>query len=83
MNVATADFTLLYNSKDITADIARQVISLSYTDKITGESDELEITLEDADARWQNTWYPEKGAQLQLKIYQESQQLDCGVFRDR
>jgi len=80
MNLPTANFSLLYNGKDITADISNQVISVEYSDKLTGQSDELEIKLEDTDGRWQNGWYPEKGATLQMFIRQGSQQLNCGTF---
>lgn len=80
MNLSTATFTLTYNNKDITSDIAQYVLNLSYTDKVKGESDELEITLEDSDGRWMNGWYPDKKAKLNLIIRQGYRQLDCGSF---
>ena len=80
MNLPIAEFTLLYNNKDITTDISAYVIGISYTDKVTGESDELEISLEDADGRWINGWYPEKKSQLQVTIRSAGKQLNCGTF---
>jgi phage protein D len=80
MKLPIVDFTLLYNGKDISSDVSDQVLSIEYDDKIKGESDELNILLEDTDKRWQNSWYPEKGASLQLFIRDRYQQLDCGTF---
>lgn len=76
MNVAATPFTVLYNTKNITADIAKYMLSIGYKDKTHGESDEIEIELEDVDALWQNGWYPEKGAKLTVTMGL----LQCGVF---
>jgi phage protein D len=76
MNVPAPKFTVLYNSKNITSDISKHMLSLSYNDKTEGESDEIEIELEDVDLKWQNSWYPEKGAKLTVTI----ESLKCGVF---
>jgi len=76
MNVSIPKFTVLYNNKNITADISKHMISLTYNDKTEGESDEIEIEVEDVDLKWQNSWYPEKGAKLTVTI----ENLKCGVF---
>jgi len=76
MQVAAPKFTVLYNNRNITKDIARYMLSISYNDKTAGESDEVEIELEDTDQLWQNSWYPEKGANLTVTI----EGLKCGVF---
>jgi len=76
MNVPAPKFTVLYNNKNITADISKYMISLTYNDKTEGESDEIEIEVEDVDLKWQNSWYPEKGAKLTVTI----ENLKCGVF---
>ena len=76
MNIATPKFTVLYNNKNITNDISKYMLSLTYSDKTEGESDEIEIELEDVDLRWQNSWYPEKGAKLTVTI----ESLKCGIF---
>jgi len=80
MNLPSFDYTVLYNTKDITRDIAGQIEGIQYADKVAGESDTLEITLDDTDLLWQNGWYPEKGDSMQLIIRQAGQQLDCGTF---
>jgi len=76
MNLPAPKFTVLYNNKNITSDISKHMISLTYNDKTEGESDEIEIQVEDVDLRWQNSWYPEKGAKLTVSI----ENLKCGVF---
>ena len=76
MTVEAPKFTVLYNSKNITEEITRYLLGLTYSDKTHGESDEVEIELEDVDGRWRNNWYPEKGAKLTVSIGR----LNCGVF---
>lgn len=65
-------FTVKYKGADIT----RYVTRLSYNDKAHGESDELTLTVEDTDGRWQNGWYPTKGDKLEATI----RSMPCGVF---
>jgi len=43
----SGSFVLVYNSKDITKDITKNLISVSFSDKTEKESDELDITVED------------------------------------
>lgn len=81
MNVASPTYSVLYNGKDISVDISHSLISMTYEDKVSGEADELEITLEDKMGRWQNEWYPQKGAYLTVKVGISGENLDCGVFQ--
>jgi phage protein D len=80
MNLSVATFTLIYNGKDISEDVSNQVLTVEYQDKVTGQADEISVTLEDTDRRWQNSWYPTKGDTLQLYIRSAGQQLYCGTF---
>lgn len=59
---------ILYNGKDISTDISQYIKSLSYTDELSGEADDINITLEDRDRLWQSEWMPEKGATLDVSI---------------
>lgn len=77
MKILATAFTVLYNTKNITADIAKYMLSITYKDKTHGESDEIEIEVEDVDALWSNGWYPEKGAKLTVTMGA----LKCGVFQ--
>jgi hypothetical protein len=72
MNVESPKYKVKYKGADITA----FVIALDYTDKVHGESDELTLTVEDTDARWQNSWYPTKGDKLTATIGS----MGCGTF---
>ncbi len=77
-----------YNNKDISVDISKYLKSISYTDNLSGEADDLQITLEDKAGLWQSTWIPEKGtlldATLQQKYWQTlsalPQSLRLGLF---
>jgi phage protein D len=74
-------FKIIYDGKDITADVTDHVLSISYTDNDEKEADEIEITLEDVDALWRNSWYPQKGSTLKVAIgYDDGITVDCGTF---
>lgn len=78
--VQTPKFIVEYNGKDISADLTPHLVSLTYTDHVKGKSDEVEISLEDADARWRNEWYPQKGDTLNVQIGFVNNLVDCGEF---
>jgi len=80
LNLQPATYQILYNNKNITKDISAHLVQLTYADKVAGESDELELQLEDADLLWQNDWYPGKGAKISAVIEQDGLQLKCGEF---
>lgn len=80
MNVPRVQYEIIYNGKDITADIKQHVKSFSYTDKAQGEADELEIILEDVEGLWKNEFYPTKGDTVSAKIFDANGTLDCGIF---
>lgn len=72
---------IVYERKDISAELAPYLLSVSYTDNLSGESDELEISLEDTDGRWRGDWYPGKGDRLSAAIGYAGQELiPCGEF---
>lgn len=73
---------VIYNGKNITEDISRFLISVSYTDKVSGESDDIDIKLDDSDGLWANSWYPQKGSTISLEIgYDNGKMLPCGTFQ--
>ena len=74
-------FKIEYENKDITASIAPNVISVSYSDCEHGKSDEVEIQIEDRDNLWKSCWYPSKCDTINLNIGYESEKLlNCGSF---
>jgi phage protein D len=80
MNLTTATYRILYNNRNITTDVSDHLLSLTYTDKVAGEADEIELRLEDADNLWQNDWFPEKGATITAEISSGDSKLECGSF---
>lgn len=57
-----------YNGKDISTDLQQYLKSVSYTDNMSGEADDLQLTLEDRAGLWQAAWMPEKGATLDVSV---------------
>lgn len=55
-----------YDGKDISSYLEPYLKSISYTDNMSGEADDLQITLMDKDGLWQSSWLPEKGATLDV-----------------
>lgn len=80
MNVRQPKFKIEYAGKNITDDITRYLISVTYTDHSEGESDEVEVRLEDSDGLWRSSWYPTKGEKVTLSIGYEDQLVPCGTF---
>lgn len=66
--VPQPQFKLTYDQKDITTELAPYILQITYTDVLEGESDELEVNIEDRDHRWKNGWFPGKGDKLALQI---------------
>ena len=59
---------ILYNTKDISNDITPHLKSFSFNDVMSGEADDINITLEDREELWQGDWLPEKGDTLKVSI---------------
>lgn len=57
-----------YDDKDISADLQPYLKGVSYTDNLSGEADDLQLTLEDREGLWQSTWFPDRGATLDVSI---------------
>lgn len=77
-----ASFRLLYGHADISADVSARLVSVTYTDHLQGESDELEIKVEDGDGLWKGPFYPTKGDDMELWMGWEGEALlPCGVFQ--
>lgn len=68
MNARRCLVMVSYNGKDISADLQQYLKSVSYTDNMSGEADDLQLTLEDRQGLWQSSWMPEKGATLDVSI---------------
>lgn len=78
--VPKAIIKVVYNGVNITEDVSRHLISFQHTDNVSGKSDEIELTLDDASAQWRNEWYPSKGDKINCKIGWPGDVLNCGDF---
>jgi phage protein D len=75
-------WVLTYAGRNITADVTGMVTAISYRDQVEHLSDEVELTLEDSDHRWQGPWFPVRGDFVELFIgYEGEELLDCGDFQ--
>jgi len=76
-----------YEGKEITADIGSYLVSFSYSDPASGKADGIDLTLEDREAWWKESWFPEEGSKIKAEIVCENwksegdlQVLKCGTF---
>jgi phage protein D len=76
----TPFFKVTYNGTDITADISRYLLRLTVADKAQGESDEINIELEDTEALWRGPWYPSKGDKLTVELGYTDLAFSFGTF---
>lgn len=81
MRARKPSWSILYESKDVSDDIAEMVTSVTYTDELKARSDELELTVEDTRALWRTGWFPAKTDRLVVAIgYEGEPLLPCGKF---
>lgn len=66
--VPEAFFSLSYQQRDITHDVTEHLLTLDYADYLSGQSDELSVTLEDIEGKWIGPWYPGHGDTLTLSL---------------
>lgn len=80
MKPRTPQYILTIAGKDVTADVAGYLKTLTYVDKTRNETDELTILLEDTDGLWMGPWYPQKGDTLTASIGYDDALVPCGEF---
>jgi phage protein D len=86
MQARRSSVTLLYQDKDITADIAGDVTDISY-DEGFGRADLLTVSLQDRYDKWLLKWRPKTGERMKLNIKVsdwtregDNRTLKCGDF---
>lgn len=81
LRVPTPKVVVVYAGKDITRDVSLSLVEVNYSDFMAGESDSVELVLEDVDRRWQNAWYPQHGDAVSVQLgYDDGPLLSCGDF---
>lgn len=92
MNARRTEIRLTFEGADISADINKHLLSLTYTDNEEDETDDLQISLDDREGVWLGSWLntpsASKGAEISAVILQKNWEsdgkdrvLDCGVFQ--
>lgn len=91
MNARRTVVRLIFEGVDISADINRNFLSLTYTDNEEDKTDDLQLSLDDREGVWLGNWLntpsASKGAEIAAVIVQKNWEstgkdrvLDCGVF---
>lgn len=91
MNARRTVIRLTFEGVDISADINRNLLSMAYTDNEEDKTDDLQLSLDDAEGVWLGNWLntpsASKGAEISAVIVQKNWEsdgkdrvLDCGVF---
>lgn len=62
----TAD--VIYNNQNISEKIEDFIDSISFTDNLSGQADDLSINLGDRENKWTNQWAPKKGDSLKVSL---------------
>lgn len=60
-----AEAKFKFNGKDITVQLKEYLRTVTYTDIASGNSDQLDIELQNIDGRWLGKWYPSKGDKVE------------------
>ena len=92
MNARRAEVRLTFEGVDISADINKHLLSLTYTDNEEDKTDDLQLSIDDREGVWLGNWLntpdASKGAEISAVIIQKNWEsdgkdrvLDCGVFQ--
>ena len=78
---------IVYESTNITESLKPHLKGWTYTDNLSGQSDDLQIMLEDRAHLWMGDWFPERGAKLTATMKrtnwtteQKTQDFPLGTF---
>ncbi len=88
MTVArSARLQVVYDKTDITSDLLPDLLAWTYTDNLSGQADDLQLTLHNIDQRWSGSWMPDLSATLQATLIRDSwdkpgetERLTLGTF---
>ena len=68
MEARKAYLEIKYDSADISKHIESYVLGWTFTDNLSGQADDLQLTLQDRDQLWIKDWLPQQGATLKANI---------------
>lgn len=76
-----------YEHVNITDNIDGSLVSFSYTDVASGETDSISLSLQDRERRWMGSWAPQKGDHINARVLFHDWDsegnnwgIDCGLF---
>lgn len=70
-----------YQDKNVTADFAPILKSVSFRDHLEGRAGEIDLTFSNEKGFFLGDWYPEIDDRITLKIgYENTDLIDCGTF---
>ncbi|HEY9647567.1 MAG TPA: hypothetical protein V6C88_14420 [Chroococcidiopsis sp.] len=75
MSLRIPRFRLTYAGTDITRAVQPYRFYIGYSDKLEGESDDLEIRFENSDLRWLDSWAPAEGDTISLQLGYEGEKF--------
>ena len=81
------EIAVTMDGTDISADINKYLLQLTYTDNEAGKTDDLQISLDDREGVWLTDWLDndDKGVEISARIIQKDWGndgvLDCGSFK--
>lgn len=62
------ELNVTYNNTRLTDELGDDLLDWTYTDNLSGEIDDLQLVLQDADVHWLNDWFPSKGSLIEAEI---------------
>lgn len=66
--------------QDVSQSVLPDLLSFTFSDKETGEADELRLTLKDETGKWAATWKPDGGEVVDAYLSTGADELHCGRF---
>ncbi|MGG1442167.1 contractile injection system protein, VgrG/Pvc8 family [Brevibacillus laterosporus] len=72
----SAKLKVMYKKKDLTADLLPHLLGWTYTDNLSGQADDLQLTLEDVDQLWSGKWLPDLYTSIQATIQRDNWDRD-------
>lgn len=66
------EISVRYNNTRLTDELDNDLIDWVYTDNLSGEIDDFQLTIQDALVKWLNDWFPTKGSLLEVEILRKN-----------
>lgn len=71
---------VLLNGVDITSDLSRDTLSLTFNDSAEENVDNIDFQIQNREKKWLKGWFPEERDTFSAQIIAEDGTIDCGTF---